>query len=1095
MSSKAVYLENLNRILSDDEIIIDHRIRALFSLFNAIVEDLTSVEDIRFTTLFSRCTFYLNDIITDQDSKFYLHQYRRLNEGQGRVDDQEILVRLGDEIIRGLIRGLDNNQFHVDLDDEIRKLFPRDQIRAVDYKPYIRGIVKNIDVDNKICYVQADDDDIHELVIMYDRTGENELFTNTFQAACNVYDYLSLNLIDVTFTEDNTCLPKAIIIDPDYLVDVTSVAESFKYHGVESRLSILRRYEATDTTAKPLLVGNIANVLFDRILSQPSIKWKDVIPDIFRTNAMAITTYDDDQVLEMIADVKNHFIHLKEVIRERLSKVNIDKNKSYLEPSFYSAIYGIQGRLDMFHQDDERKQYDIIELKSGKPFSPNTYGLSKGHYIQTLLYDLLIRSSFGNVKLRSYILYSKIADSLKYAPVIKALQYEAMSVRNDLVLLDKFMSINARNCQQMLESINVERYAKIKGYLYDNIKRFQGVLKKLNEIERHYIYEYSSFLLRELRLSKVGEHGLYNDNGLAALWLENEEEKETRFSLLKGLKILINHSREKQPILTLLRSQTTSQLANFRMGDIAVLYPYSNQSSVLNNQIFKCTIIDIQDQVISIKLRSQQYNDDIFNQYEFWSLEQDSLDSGYNSSFRSLFTFARLAKAKRALLLGLGMPKFRKVEDLPSQDLTEEQNEIVAKALSAEDYYILWGPPGTGKTSIVLRRIVEILHSTSDENVLIVAYTNRAVDEICTAIKSISSAEIDFIRIGSTYGCGVEHRDQLLDIQISGFTQRVEIKDRLVNCRFYVGTIASIVGKQELFKIKSFDRAIIDEASQILEPQMIGLLSRVEKFMLIGDHKQLPAVVQQSDKESQVQNDALRKIGITDMRMSYFERLIHQNKRAGREEAIGILSQQGRMHKELMNFPNDHFYEHKLKTIPKLSRLHRANIKFSSNEYLNHRMIYIPTESEHNIEWKTNQNEAEKIIRTLVDIREQYKSQQLEIHDQSIGIIAPYRAQIAMIKRDMQKQLPELLDRITVDTVERFQGGARDIILISLCTNNARQFSKLVSLSVEGIDRKLNVAITRCKEQLIILGNESVIHSNSLYADLIKRCYRADRDL
>ena len=79
------------------------------------------------------------------------------------------------------------------------------------------------------------------------------------------------------------------------------------------------------------------------------------------------------------------------------------------------------------------------------------------------------------------------------------------------------------------------------------------------------------------------------------------------------------------------------------------------------------------------------------------------------------------------------------------------------------------------------------------------------------------------------------------------------------------------------------------------------------------------------------------------------------------------------------------------------------------------------------------------------------------------------------------------LDHLTIDTVERYQGGARDIIIISLCTNKVSQMDALVSLSEEGVDRKLNVALTRARKHLVILGNPHILNINSIYASLIEQ--------
>ncbi|MDX1667706.1 MAG: C-terminal helicase domain-containing protein, partial [Saprospiraceae bacterium] len=105
----------------------------------------------------------------------------------------------------------------------------------------------------------------------------------------------------------------------------------------------------------------------------------------------------------------------------------------------------------------------------------------------------------------------------------------------------------------------------------------------------------------------------------------------------------------------------------------------------------------------------------------------------------------------------------------------------------------------------------------------------------------------------------------------------------------------------------------------------------------------------------------------------------------------------------------------------------------------------------------------------------------------SIGIITPYRAQIALIKKTLETHGIDKTD-LTIDTVERYQGGARDIILISLCTNSVDQLASLVSLSEEGVDRKLNVALTRAREHLVLLGNPDLLSVNPLYKALIDHC-------
>ena len=107
------------------------------------------------------------------------------------------------------------------------------------------------------------------------------------------------------------------------------------------------------------------------------------------------------------------------------------------------------------------------------------------------------------------------------------------------------------------------------------------------------------------------------------------------------------------------------------------------------------------------------------------------------------------------------------------------------------------------------------------------------------------------------------------------------------------------------------------------------------------------------------------------------------------------------------------------------------------------------------------------------------------MHPLSIGVITPYRAQIAQIQSVLRAKNLNI-DAITIDTVERYQGGARDVILISLCTNDVSQLSSLISLSEEGVDRKLNLALTRARKHLVVVGNKEILRGSEIYRRFIE---------
>ncbi len=134
------------------------------------------------------------------------------------------------------------------------------------------------------------------------------------------------------------------------------------------------------------------------------------------------------------------------------------------------------------------------------------------------------------------------------------------------------------------------------------------------------------------------------------------------------------------------------------------------------------------------------------------------------------------------------------------------------------------------------------------------------------------------------------------------------------------------------------------------------------------------------------------------------------------------------------------------------------------------------------IHLKTNTFETDKIIEYLKTIN----SMQWQENGTTIGIITPFRAQIAFIRQRIEEE-GLMNSSITIDTVERYQGGARDIIIVSLCANKKSMLKSITSINKEGIDRKLNVALTRAKSQIIILGNRNTLNHDPTYADLINQ--------
>jgi len=1088
-----LFLKRLQRI----DQIPDHTVKnaQLFFLFNVWMEECTNFEKLEFKTLFSRIAFAGIKYKLPSRVLFHLHEYRRRNESKNKLTDEQNQIGLKAIVLAiEKIYQLESNEFFPSL---ANVSLPFERRKITKFKRYIKGVISHIDI-HKSTFSYIPEDQGEEIKkVFYNLSDKNEIFTSAINKVENYFPLpVHANLIDVEIDEQDNYLPAAIVLEPNYLIDVTAIAEIYKPGGSRSLLYLLKKFIPV-TQSKGLLVGNIANYLLDELITDPSLDIKSKLIEIFKMHSLSFANREDRFVQEVITAIGMHGRNLKATIVNDFPLYNLDRKNLHLEPSFYDTINGLQGRLDILNQNEESATADIIELKSGKIFRPNVYGLNNNHYTQTLLYDLIIQSVFNKkYKAANYILYSQDSEkTLRFAPSVRSQQMEALATRNQILLLEKSLEKIQDNKDDVLSLIRLENFPKASGFVKDNIKSFAETYGRQDTLSKKYFNHQVAFIAREHHLAKVGRHGVNVDNGLASLWLDNFETKEQRFSILMNLKIVNNLSHEDSPQLLLTKTIKTNPLANFRVGDIGILYPIVDETAdPLKNQVFKCTIVSLTDKEVMIRLRSKQTNQRLFERDTYWNIEPDHLDSSFNGMYRGLYSFIGSDKRWKNIWLGKTAPVHPEEITLEKKEsLTSEQNNVLREMLACKDYYLLWGPPGTGKTSRMLKHFVEEVYNKSQEVILLLAYTNRAVDEICSAIESIDdSIKQNYLRIGSRYSTGETYRENLLQNAIKDIDSRKNLKAFVQSKRIIVSTLSSIVGKSELFDLLKIETVVIDEASQILDPLLAGFLSRFRRFILIGDHKQLPAVVKQASELTMVADPALNEVGIDDLRNSSFERFYLRAQKNKWDWAYGSLSYQGRMHPELMTFPNNQFYRGTLKSLNSIPRMQESwELKSRDNDIskllATTRRIFISTNADDDLNVKTNIHEAHQVVEILKELIEIYKINGKELSSESIGVITPYRAQIAQIKKLlMETDIPS--NDITIDTVERYQGGARDIIILSFCVNQTHQLKSLVSLSREGVDRKLNVALTRAKEQIILIGNQELLEVNPVYKELIYSC-------
>ncbi len=399
-------------------------------------------------------------------------------------------------------------------------------------------------------------------------------------------------------------------------------------------------------------------------------------------------------------------------------------------------------------------------------------------------------------------------------------------------------------------------------------------------------------------------------------------------------------------------------------------------------------------------------------------------------------------------------------------ELNEEQEEAVRAALESEPFHLIHGPPGTGKTR-VLARLVRICLDRG-ERVLVACPTNVALDRLLIALVQLGVRE--FLRIGGRSSVSDEFFDALAglgnppvlfedllsrDMSLAAFKKKV-VATRLV------GATAYQCAAHPLFIRQRFDRAVIDEAGQLDEPSSLGVLALARRFVLGGDHLQLPPVVQSAAGETDA-GYALER--------SLFERMAL----AADPSRISRLKTQYRMSKDIQELPSRLFYDGTLYPAPEVvHRRLRISPGVSDDEWLNRTLdpelpvVFLDVKGPN--AGKARPEEAvvaARIVEGLIACG---------IPAQEIGVITPYRVQQALIRRRLLDSRRGAL--ISVDTVDRFQGGEREVIILSL--------SRSDGVTSFLADRKrLNVSLSRARSKLILLGHASMLEGHPLFASLL----------
>lgn len=402
----------------------------------------------------------------------------------------------------------------------------------------------------------------------------------------------------------------------------------------------------------------------------------------------------------------------------------------------------------------------------------------------------------------------------------------------------------------------------------------------------------------------------------------------------------------------------------------------------------------------------------------------------------------------------------RPIGEIYAHDLNEYQKEAAGRALGTTDVCCIQGPPGTGKTR-TLTAIVELAIARGDR-VLACSDSNAAIDNLLVGDSSEDDIDesslhayeqevsgVTISRIGSNVGsdivkenyAGIDPADADL---VAGTTSAAHILD-----------------------VDPFDLVVVDEATQADQPSTLIPFLQGDRVVLAGDQKQLPPFcANDSSKEEEIH-------------ISLFEHLL----KVYGEHIATQLSKQYRMHEAIASFPNQQFYDENLEHGEENSTWTVAELDPVVGYDISN-----PEGKRDETGSKYNHGEAELIaseVNRLIDN---------SVSSSDIGVITPYNAQIRVLDDKLRDAGVEKARRVDIDTIDSFQGSEKEVILVSFVRSNDAHNTGFLTKPDEG-ERRLNVALTRAKKRIVIVGDFETLGTVANRTDLGESCAQVYQDL
>ncbi|KAM9617731.1 DNA replication ATP-dependent helicase/nuclease DNA2 [Trichechus inunguis] len=901
-----------------------------------------------------------------------------------------------------------------------------------------------------------------------------------------------------------------LILYPDMLIAGTSVASSIRC----MRRAVLREmFRSSDPATRQMLIGTVLHEVFQKAISDSFAPEKlqelafQTVQEIRHLKEMYRLNLTQDEIKQEVeeylpsfskwagdfmhkdtsADFPQMQLSLPSDDSKKNSTCNIEVIKSLdIEENIWSPRFGLKGKIDVtvgvkIHQGCKTK-YKImpLELKTGKESN------SIEHRSQVVLYTLLSQERRADAK-AGFLLYLKTgqmypvpAKHLDKRELLKLRNQMAFSLFHRISKSDTgkektrlaplpHMIEDYQTCKYCSQMNNCALYSRAVEQQMDGSPVPVGMLPRITEETQHLKLahlEYFSLWCLMLTLEAYSKDSRKNHQNI---WLMPASEMEESGNCIGNL-IRTEHVTtvcDGQYLHSFQRKNGAMPITNLMAGDRIILSGQERTLFAVSRGYVKkinmTTVTCLLDRNLSVLPESTLFR-----------LDQEEKTCDIDTPLGNLSKLMEntpASKKLRDLIIDFREPQFTSYLSsvLPHdakdtvacilKGLNKPQRQAMKKVLLSKDYTLIVGMPGTGKTTTICT-LVRILYACGF-SVLLTSYTHSAVDNI---LLKLAKFKVGFLRLGQT---------QKVHPDIQKFTEEeicrsksiksLALLEALYNSQLIVATTCMGIN-HPIFSRKVFDFCIVDEASQISQPICLGPLFFSRRFVLVGDHQQLPPLVL---------NPEARALGMNE---SLFKRL-EQNK-----NAVVQLTVQYRMNSKIMSLSNKLTYEGKLEcgsekvanaviNLPNFKNV-KLELEFyadySENPWLsgvfepNNPVCFlntnkVPAPEQVEKAGVSNIIEAKLIVfLTSLFIK-------AGCNPTDIGIIAPYRQQLKIINNLLARSSVGMVE---VNTVDRYQGRDKSIILVSFVRSNTD--GDLGELLKDW--RRLNVAITRAKHKLILLG-------------------------